>query len=167
MGKSHGYQHRPQRQAWNAKAAAAATKKPECKHRSPSTPPLLGACAAHHYLGPVIQGQLPWENTRWPSGCCNIMPASVTTGSPRILYPFLSLGWVSQSPLISCSFNPILSGWEQMPSGDLYAEAEPIQSWTPGAVWKKKRKQNFSQQPQEQWIKSPQSTWCTLHLWNM
>ena len=40
-----------------------------------------------------------------------------------------------------------------------------IQSWTPGAVWTKKRKENFSQQPQEQQIKSPQSTWCTLHLW--
>ena len=41
-----------------------------------------------------------------------------------------------------------------------------IQSWTPGAVWTKKRKGNLSQQPQEQRIKSPQSTWCTLHLWN-
>ena len=41
-----------------------------------------------------------------------------------------------------------------------------IQSWTPGAVRTKKRKGNLSQQPQEQWIKSPQSTWCMLHLWN-
>ena len=41
-----------------------------------------------------------------------------------------------------------------------------IQSWTPGAVLTKKRKGNFSQQPQEQWIKSPQSTWCNLPLWN-
>ena len=41
-----------------------------------------------------------------------------------------------------------------------------IQSWTPGAVWTKKKKGNLSQQPQEQRIKSPQSTWCTLHLWN-
>ena len=41
-----------------------------------------------------------------------------------------------------------------------------IQSWTPGALWTKKRKGNSSQQPQEQRIKSPQSTWCTLHLWN-
>ena len=39
-----------------------------------------------------------------------------------------------------------------------------IQSWTPQAVRTKKRKGNFSQQPQEQQIKSPQSTWCTLHL---
>ena len=38
-GVTHGYQHRPQRRAWDAKAAAAATKKPVCKHRSLSTPP--------------------------------------------------------------------------------------------------------------------------------
>ena len=41
-----------------------------------------------------------------------------------------------------------------------------IRSWTPGAVWTKKRKGNFSKQAQEQWLKSPQSTWCTLNLWN-
>ena len=35
---------------------------------------------------------------------------------------------LSQSPLISCCFNPILSGWEQMPSGDLSEEAGPTQS---------------------------------------
>ena len=39
------------------------------------------------------------------------------------------------------------------------------QSWTPGALQTKKRKGSLSQQPQEQQIKSPQSTWCTLHLW--
>ena len=43
---------------------------------------------------------------------------------------------------------------------------DQIQSWTPGAVRTKKRKGNFSRRPQEQWIKSPQSAWCTLHLWN-
>ena len=41
-----------------------------------------------------------------------------------------------------------------------------IQTWNPGAVRTKKRKGNFSQQPQEQQIKFPQSTWCTLHLRN-
>ena len=41
-----------------------------------------------------------------------------------------------------------------------------IQSWTPGAVRTKKRKGKLSQQPQEQQIKAPQSTWCTLHHWN-
>ena len=40
------------------------------------------------------------------------------------------------------------------------------QSWTPVAVQTKKRKGNFYMQPQEQQIKCPQSTWCTLHLWN-
>ena len=41
-----------------------------------------------------------------------------------------------------------------------------IQSWNPGAVRTKKRKGNFSMQPQEQQIKSPQSTSYTQHLWN-
>ena len=106
---SHAYQHRHQRQAWNAKAAAAATKKPMCKHRSLSTPPLPGACAAHHCQGPVIQGQLPQENTRHASAYCNVTLASATTGSPHIPHRSLPPAWVSQSPLISCYFNPILS----------------------------------------------------------
>ena len=38
------------------------------------------ACAARHCQGPVIQGQLPQENTRSASGCFNIMPASAATG---------------------------------------------------------------------------------------
>ena len=62
MGTSRSYQRRPQRRARDAKAAAAATKKPVCEHRSLSTPPLLGACAARLCQGPVIQGQLPREN---------------------------------------------------------------------------------------------------------
>ena len=33
MGASCGYQCGPQRRAWDAKAAAAVTKKPVCKHR--------------------------------------------------------------------------------------------------------------------------------------
>ena len=88
-GASRGYQRGPQRRAWDTKAAAAATKKPVCKHRSLSTPPLLGACAARHCQGLVIQGQLPRENTRRASGCCNVMPASAATGSPHIPYPSL------------------------------------------------------------------------------
>ena len=40
------------------------------------------------------------------------------------------------------------------------------QSWTLGVMLAKKRKGNLSMKPQEQQIKSPQSTWCTLHLWN-
>ena len=62
-GASRDYQRGPQRRAWDAKAAAATTKEPVCKHRSLSTPPLPGACAACHCQGPEIQGQLPRENT--------------------------------------------------------------------------------------------------------
>ena len=78
MGASHGYQRGHQRQTWNAKAAAAATKKPVCKHRSLSTPPLPGASAARHCQGRMILGPLPQENTQRSSGCCNITPASAT-----------------------------------------------------------------------------------------
>ena len=62
-GVSCGCQHGPQRWAWDANAAAATTKKPVCEHRSLSTPPLPGACAAGYCQGTVIQGQLPRENT--------------------------------------------------------------------------------------------------------
>ena len=64
MGASRGYQRGPPRRAWNTKAGATATKNPVCEHRSLSTPPLPGACAAHHCQGPMIQGQLPRE-THW------------------------------------------------------------------------------------------------------
>ncbi|KAJ8795862.1 hypothetical protein J1605_002624 [Eschrichtius robustus] len=84
-GASRGYQRGPQRRAGDARAAAAATKKPVCERRSLSTPPLLGACAARHCQGPVIQGQLPQENARSASGCCNVTPASAAAGSPRLL----------------------------------------------------------------------------------
>ncbi|KAJ8783924.1 hypothetical protein J1605_008967 [Eschrichtius robustus] len=86
-GASRGYQRGPQRRAGDAKAAAAATKKPVCKHRSLSTPPLPGAGAARRCQGPVIQGQLPRENARRASGCCNVTPASAAAGSPRIRTP--------------------------------------------------------------------------------
>ena len=62
-GASRGYQRGPQRRAGDTKAAAAATKKPVCEHRSLSTPPLPGACAARHCQGPGIQGQLPRGRT--------------------------------------------------------------------------------------------------------
>ena len=74
MGASCGYQLGTQRRACNANAAAAATKKPVCKHRSLSTPPLPGASAARYCQGPVIQGQHPLENKRRAPGCCTIMP---------------------------------------------------------------------------------------------
>ena len=84
-GVSRSYQRGHQTWAGDAKAAAAATKKPVCEHRSLSTPPLLGACAARHCQGPVIQGQLRWVNARRASGCCNVTLASAAAGSPRLL----------------------------------------------------------------------------------
>ena len=85
MGVSRSHQRGPQRRARDAKAAAAATKKPVCEHRSLSTPPLLGACAARHCQGPVIQGQLPRENAQRASRWCNVTLASAAAGSPRLL----------------------------------------------------------------------------------
>ena len=88
-GASRSYQRRPQRRARDAKAAAAATKKPVCEHRSLSTPPLPGACAAHHCQGPVIQGQLSRENARCAecTACLGLLQrhdASAAAGSPRL-----------------------------------------------------------------------------------
>ena len=104
---SHGYQCGQQRQAWNIKALPAATKKPVWKHKSISTPPLSGACAACHCQGPVMDN-FPGR-TQCTSGCCNVTLASATRGLPCITYSSLSLAWVSQIPLISCYFNPVLS----------------------------------------------------------
>ena len=135
IGASHSYQHSHQRWVWNDKAATAATKKPVCKYRSLSTPPLLIACAACHCQGPVIQGQLPWENIWHASGCWNVTPASATAGSPCILHPSLLPASVSQNPLISCYFNPILSErridnrrWPTC-RGGAKSKAEPQELW--------------------------------------
>ena len=98
-----------------------------CSH----LPPLPGGCAARHSQGPIIQEQLPWENTRRASSCCNVTLASAAAGLPCILYPSLSLAWVSQSPLISCYFIPVLSEQRTDPlrrptcRGGAKAKAEP------------------------------------------
>ena len=143
MGASHSYQRGHQRWAWNAKAAAAATKNHVSKHWSLSTPPLLGACAACQCQGPVIQGQFTWENTRHASGWCNNTLASAAAGSPCIPYPSLTLAWVSQSPLISCSLTPSCLGGEQMPSGDLHTEAGPNPKLNPRSCVNKEEKGKF------------------------
>ena len=146
------YQHGHQRRPWNAKAAAAATKKPVCKHRSLLTPPLPGACAARHCQRPVIQGQLP--HTQHASGCSNIMLASSPAGSPCILYPSLPLAWVSHCPLISGAevknqqanptpLTPSCLGEEQMPEGDLQAEAGPNPKRNPRNCANKEKKGKF------------------------
>ena len=111
--------------------------------------------------------RVPWSRDNFPrrthgvpqagATSCWLLPPQArptfhTPPSPSLSEP---------EPPITCSFNPVLSGQEESSSGNLHAEAGPIQSWTLGAVWTKKRRGNFSQQPQEQRIKSPQSTWCT------
>ena len=55
--------------------------------KNPSMPPHPGASAARHCQGPMIQGQLPRENTRCVSGWCNVMLASAVTDSPCIHSP--------------------------------------------------------------------------------
>ena len=86
-GTSCGYQRRPQRWAWNANVAAAATKNPVCKHRSLSTNHLLGACATCHCQGPMMQGQLHWENTQHTSGGCKVTLASAAKAHPAFRTP--------------------------------------------------------------------------------
>ena len=138
MGSSSGYQRGPQRRAWDTMAAAAATKKPVCKHRSLSTLPLPGACAARHCQGPMIQGQLPWENTQ----CIMLVQCHADVCRCRLApypYPSLPHAWVSQSPRISCFFNPVLSGWEQTLSGDLHTEAGPNPKLNPRSCGNKER----------------------------
>ena len=135
MGASRGYQCRPQRRAWDIKAAAAATKKPVFKPRSLATRPLPGACAACHWQGPAIQGQLSWENTWHTSGCWNVTAASALQAGTRIPYPSLPMAWLSQNPLISYYFNPILSErrtdalrWPTR-RGGARSKAEPQELW--------------------------------------
>ena len=67
--------------------------------------------AARHCQGPVIQGQLPRENTRVPQATatsCRALPPQAHHGfhtPPSPTHPGLS----EAEPRISCSFNPVLS----------------------------------------------------------
>ena len=139
MGTSCGYQRGPQRQAWYAKAAGA-TKKPVCEHTSLSTPPLLGACAARHCQGPVIQGQIPRENTRRASGWCNVMPTSAATGSPRICALPSPRPERARDPESAAPLTPSCVSKEQTTSGDLHAEAGPNPKLNPGSCANKEEK---------------------------
>ena len=98
-------------------------------HYPPHSPHPLGACAACHCQGPVIQGQLPWENTLYTSVCYNITPASAAAGLPYIpiitTVPLPPPDLNEQDPIIGRCFNPVLSGWEQMPEGSLHTEVGP------------------------------------------
>ena len=139
-GTSRGDQRGPQRRAWDAKPAAAATKKPVCEHRSPSTPPLLGACAARHCQGPVIQGQLPRENALRASGWCNVTLASAAAGSPRLLRtpPSPQSEW-ARAPESTAPLTPSSLSEEQTPSGDLHAEVGPNPKLNPGSCANRER----------------------------
>ena len=111
----------------------------------PHLPP--GACSACHCQGPVIQGQLSRENTWCASGCCNVMPASATAGSPCIpimtTVPLSPPGMSEQSPLISHCFNPVLSGQEQMPEGNLHTDMGPKPKLNPRSCANKEEKGKF------------------------
>ena len=50
---------------------------------------------------------------------------------------------MSQSPLNSCCFNPILSGQKQMPEGNLHAEVGPKAKLNPKSCVNKEEKGNF------------------------
>ena len=140
MGASRGYQRRLQRRAWDAKAVAAATKKPVCKHRSLSTPPLPGAGAAHHCQGPMIQGQRPRENTRCASDWYNVTPASAAAGSPRIRTPPSPRPEGARAPEAAAPLTPSCLSEEQTPSGDLHAEVGPNPKLNPGSCANKEEK---------------------------
>ena len=75
------------------------------------------------------------------------MPASANAGWPCIpiitTVPLHPPAWVSQSPLISRCFNPVLSGWEQKPEGDLHAEMGPKPKLKPRSCANKEEKGKF------------------------
>ena len=85
-------------------------------------PPRSLCASTHHYphlpsWEPVqpATARVLWSRHNFPgrthgtSGWCNVMQASATAGSPRILYPSLPQVWVSHSARSSWSFNPVLS----------------------------------------------------------
>ena len=140
MGTNPRSQHGPQRWAWDTKAAAAATKKPVCKHRSLSIPPLLGPCAARHCQGPVIQGQLPGENTRHAPGWCNIMLASAAAGLPHIRMPPSSRPEWARATESASPLTPSCLSKEQMHSGNLHSEVGSNPKLNPRSCAKKEEK---------------------------
>ena len=82
----------------------------------------------------------PGEHRACP-GCCNVTPlVCAAAGLPRILYPSLPPAWVSQSPLISCSFNPVLSGWGTDALRDLHKGAGPNPKLNPRSCANKEEK---------------------------
>ena len=74
-GVSCGYQRGHQRRAWDAKAAAAATKKPVCKHRSLYTPPL------REPVQPAT-ARVPWSRDNFPGRMHGAPQAAATSCRP-------------------------------------------------------------------------------------
>ena len=164
-GASCGYQRRPQRWAWDAKAAAAVTKN-------------LCVTTGHYPNGPSREPVQPattrvqWSRDNFPGGThgapqaaatshwslpLQACPASEPPPSPRPEW--------ARAPESAAPLTPSCVSKEHTPSGDLHAEVGQIQSWKLGVLWTKKRKGNFSQQPQKQQIKEPETTWCTCICW--
>ena len=143
-GGSHGYQRRHKRQAWNAKAATATNKKPVCKHRSLSTPPLLGGCATCHCQGPQIQGQLPWENTQPQAVATSCWPLPLQAHPALCTFPSPCPVW-ARTPESAAPLTPSCLSGNRSPQVTYTQRRGQIQSWSPGAVRTKKRKGNFSQ----------------------
>ena len=101
---------------------------------------LLPLRNAKHCQGPMIRGQLPWENARCASGWCNVMPASAAAGSPRIRTPPSPRPEWARAPESAAPLTPSCLGEERMPSGDLHAEAGPNPNLNPRSWGNKEEK---------------------------
>ena len=166
MGTSRGYQRGHQRRAWDAK---------------PLLPPPRSLCASTGH-SPHLPSQkpvqpatarLPWSRDNFPgrrhgapqAGAKSPQPlppqARPAHRSPPSPRPEWARGPESTAPL-----TPSCLRRNRCAQVTYTQRRVQIQSWTLGAVRTKQRKGNFSQQPQKQQIKSPQSTWCTQRLWN-
>ena len=137
MGTSRGYQHGPQR--W-ARAAANSTdprdgREPRLSAQTPETRRRCKGCCCRHQEA-CVRAQVTLHTAPPRSLCSSPLPGSrdpVTTlpgerthGAPQVAatsrwplppqarpassVPLPPPAWVSQSPRISCSFNPVLSG---------------------------------------------------------
>ena len=69
-----------------------------CVSTGHSTPPLPGAGAACHCQGPVIRGQLPQENARRASGCCNVTTPLPSKSRPAYSVPLTPPGLSEPEP---------------------------------------------------------------------
>ena len=119
-------------------------------------PPRILCASTGHYphipsWEPVqpATARVPWSRDNFPGrtngvppGCCNVSLASASAGSPHIPYPSLSPAWVSHNPLISNSFNLLLSGWRTDARG-WHAEVGPNPKLNPKSCANKEEKGKF------------------------